>query len=190
MFLEILEHTAVTTEVPHVCNLVFFKGNHLPYAAKKRNWTSCWSESRSESKRQSYAVNTLAWKRRRDAKMHCIYTLWETLFPIIKTSTPTVKYGGHCLRYRHTLVGKNYLLLYPLWKTLLPIMLSGWEVYMHPRAGTAETSRGIKSLSDVLCVSRYCSKTNPVSVLWKQPMSWELLLTVVCSAVSQHVHFC
>lgn len=28
-----------------------------------------------------------------------------------KYSTPTVKYGGHCLRYRHTLVGKNYLLL-------------------------------------------------------------------------------
>lgn len=27
-----------------------------------------------------------------------IHTLWETLFPIIKTSTPTVKYGGHCLR--------------------------------------------------------------------------------------------
>lgn len=43
--------------------------------------------------------------------MCCIYTLWETLFPIIKTPTPTVKYGGHCLRYRHTLVGKNYLLL-------------------------------------------------------------------------------
>lgn len=25
--------------------------------------------------------------------------------------TPTVKYGGHCLRYGHVLVGKNYLLL-------------------------------------------------------------------------------
>lgn len=41
-----------------------------------------------------------------------IQTLWETLFPIIKTSTPTVKYGGHCLRYERTLVGKNYLLLF------------------------------------------------------------------------------
>jgi len=46
--------------------------------------------------------------------MKCVYlqTLWETLFPIIKTPTPTVKYGGHCLRYGHTLVGKNYLLFH------------------------------------------------------------------------------
>lgn len=61
-----------------------------------------------------------------------LHALWETLFPIIKTSTPTVKYGGHCLRYGHILVGKNYLLLlFTLWKTLLPIILSGREVYMH-----------------------------------------------------------
>lgn len=39
-----------------------------------------------------------------------IQKLWETLFPIIQNiHSPTVKYGGHCLRYGLTLVGKNYL---------------------------------------------------------------------------------
>lgn len=55
--------------------------------------------------------------------MYCIYiytTLWETLFPIIKTSTPTVKYGGHCLRYGYTLVGKNYLLVFHIMEDTAP----------------------------------------------------------------------
>lgn len=80
------------------------------------------SVSRSCHKRNCRC--TLAWKHHSRVlkmqttcicvAMYCIYihTLWETLFPIIKTSTPTVKYGGHCLRYGHTLVGKNYLLCF------------------------------------------------------------------------------
>lgn len=40
---------------------------------------------------------------------HYIHIMGNTA-PDNKKSTPTVKYGGHCLRYKNTLVGKNYLL--------------------------------------------------------------------------------
>lgn len=80
-------------------------------------------------------------KRVRCVALYCIYTLWETLSPIIKNIHPYSEIWRALPPIRHTLVGKNYLLFFTLWKSLLPIMPSRWEVYMHQRTGTVNIVR-------------------------------------------------
>lgn len=118
-----------------------------------------------------------------------VQTLWKSLFPIIKNIHPTVKYGGHCLRYGHTLVGKNYLLHFTLWKALLPITYSGREVYMYRGSGTGSQRRDMR---DGIFPER------PIQCQFNKKQPWALVLlserwlTVqrwVLPAVGQHVHF-
>lgn len=122
------------------------------------------------------------------SKVLYIYTLWETLFPIIKTTTPTVKYGGHCLRYGHALVGKNYLLGFStLWKTLLPIMLSGREVCMDQGTRSADslTTRRVQlTFSKVWYVSWSCLKRPIQCQLSRKSMTSELCGWSGCSVFS------
>lgn len=75
---------------------------------------------------------------------------------IKKTSTPTVKYEGHCLRYRHTLVGKNYLLLFHIMEDTAPDNVV--------RTGSVQSRRAVRQSRGVCQVWRVISNATPVSV--------------------------